>query len=82
MTGDDDDVWGTGVWQVVALKKLQPVGDPPVGGREGGGEEVREGGSEGGREGGQVLNKAQSLSSQVRVQQGRRESAESFKTQV
>ena len=53
MTGDDDDVWGTGVWQVVALKKLQPVGDPPVGGREGGGKEGGEGGGkEGGRGGG------------------------------
>ena len=72
MTGDDDDVWGAGVWQVVALKKLQPVGDPPVEGREGVKEEGRR---EGGREGGQVLNEAQSLSSQVRVQRGRRESA-------
>ena len=78
MTGDDDDVWGAGVWEVVALKKLQPVGNPPVGGREGGRERGREGGREGGRgggggrrEGGQALNEAKSLSSQ-----GRRESAE------
>ena len=49
MTGDDDDVWGAGVWEVVALKKLQPVGNPPVGGREGGRERGREGGREGGR---------------------------------
>ena len=40
MTGNDDDVWGAGVRQMVALKKLQPVGDPPVKGRE----EKREGG--------------------------------------